>query len=362
MRFQSLGRRERLHVWGLVLLGLLASDSGLLAQGCMPIRYTSPSLGAIDNVYLNDHEWQFGIAYRYLHANDLYTGHRYTPEEAPGGQPILITVHTVILNATYAFSRRFSLSLQLPIATGSESVIRQDGLRHAQYSGGIGDASVLGNVWLFSPIEHSRGNVLLTLGVKAPTGANDAKSSWPGEPSKDFTSTSIQDGDGGWGIALQTDMFRRMTNRMSFYAAGSYLISPKQHNNLPWGTPGPDPNFVAVTDEYSAHAGFAYALLPRQGLTASLGGRIDGIPVHDLIGGGNQYFRRPGYAVYAEPGISYTMARSPFSRTGSTFSISVPITVDRNREENLSERSAGIPGGGDFAKYLVFFSYSFRPR
>jgi len=288
MRFYPLGRRGRLHVSGVVLLGLLASVSGLRAQGCMPIRYTSPSLGAIDNVYLNDHEWQFGIAYRFLHASDLYTGHRYSPEDAPGGQPILIQVHTVSLNATYAFSRRFSLSLQLPFATGSESTIHQDGLRHAQRATGIGDASVLGNVWLFSPLEHSRGNVLLTLGVKAPTGIHDGKDSYyvaPGQPLKVIASNSIQDGDGGWGIALQTDIFQRIANRMSFYAAGSYLISPKQHINLPVsGAPGPVANFIAVTDEYSAHAGFSYALLPRHGLAASLGGRVDGIPVHDLVG------------------------------------------------------------------------------
>ncbi|MEP6713803.1 MAG: hypothetical protein ABJA37_15355, partial [Ferruginibacter sp.] len=129
MRFYPLGRLERLYVSGVVLLGLLASVSGLPAQGCMPIRFTSPGLGAIDNAYLNDHEWQFGVAYRFLHADDLYTGHRYTPEAAPSGQPIDIHIHIATLNATYAFSRRFSVSLQLPFATGSESIIDGDGLR-----------------------------------------------------------------------------------------------------------------------------------------------------------------------------------------------------------------------------------------
>lgn len=364
MQPYSLGK-SRIALAAFVLGASLAIACPLQAQGCMPIRFTSPSLGAIDNSYLNKHEWQFGVAYRFLHADNFYIGHQYSPAETPGGKPIDIHIHTITLNATYALSRRLSLSLQLPFATGTESTIQPDGLRHAQGQTSIGDVSLLGNFWLLSPLDHARGNVLLTLGVKAPTGTYDGKGAFYGAPgvrTEDFSNNTIQTGDGGWGIALQTDIFQRVANRVSFYAAGSYLISPKQHIDYMFGQTAPVRNYVAVTDEYSAHAGFSYALLPRHGLTASLGGRVDGIPVHDLVGGGDQYFRRPGYAVYAEPGLSYTMARSPLSRTGSTFSISVPITVDRNRQESVAERESGAPGGGDFAKYLVFFTYSLRPR
>jgi len=92
----------------------------------------------------------------------------------------------------------------------------------------------------------------------------------------------------------------------------------------------------------------------------SLGGRIDGVPVHDAVGGGSLYFRRPGYTIYAEPGISLTLAKTPFSRSGSTFSLSVPVAVDRNRESSVAEQQHGVRYGGDFASYLIFFNYSIR--
>src|SRR3989449_9905216 len=61
---------------------------------------------------------------------------------------------------------------------------------------------------------------------------------------------------------------------------------------------------LAVPDVYSARAGIAYALAPARGISLSLGGRIDGIPQGDLIGGRDNSFRRPGYSLYLDPGIA----------------------------------------------------------
>jgi hypothetical protein len=359
------GDRPRIRT-GLLLLGSLLIASGVRAQGCMPIRYTSPSLGARDNAYLNRHQWQFGFAYRWLHADRYYIDHAYRPDAAPHAQPVEIRIHTLTLNATYAFTSRFSLSLQLPMAIGDESTVQPDLLRHAQKETGIGDMSLLGNFWLLAPLEHSRGNVSLTVGVKAPTGKHDGVDQFhtaAGLAVVQPVNNTIQAGDGAWGIVLQTDAFQRVANRLSVYVDGTYLVSPRAHADLIQGPAGTTiRNFVAVSDEYSAHAGFSYAVLPRRGFVASLGGRIDGVPVHDLMGGGAQYFRRPGYAVYLEPGVAFTMARSPLSRSGSTFSISVPVTIDRNRQWSVAERQAGRNLGGDFATYLIFFNYSLRMR
>jgi len=328
------------------------------AQGCMPIRYTSPNLTGKDNSYLNADSWQFGLGYRWLHADRFYIGHVYRPEASPGGQPIEIKIHTLTLSGTYALTNRFSAGIEVPVEIGYESIIQGDGLRHSQTAGAIGDISVVANLWLLQPLEHANGNVSLSLGVKAPTGSHsrtDKAFSAPGLSTDQPVQTSIQPGDGGWGVILQGDAFQRVSRTLSVYAAGAYLMSPKSHTEVLQGTTP-----TGVPDEYSAHAGLAYAIAPKKGLSVSLGGRIDGIPVHDVVGGGDQYFRRPGYSIYAEPGISLTLAKSPLSRSGSTLSLSVPVAVDINREASVAEQRAGTRSGGDFASYLIFLNYSIR--
>ena len=78
--------------------------------------------------------------------------------------------------------------------------------------------------------------------------------------------------------------------------------------------------YWAVPDVYSARGGAALTIIPRL-LSMSLGGRIDGIPVHDLIGGGDDdSIKRSAYVVYADPGVS-------LSNGHSTFTLSVPLRV-----------------------------------
>ena len=64
-----------------------------------------------------------------------------------------------------------------------------------------------------------------------------------------------------------------------------------------------------MPDVYTARAGLVYAVWPSRSLSLSLGGRIDGIPQRDLIGGGDLGFRRPGFIFYLDPGVS--LGRGP---------------------------------------------------
>jgi len=61
---------------GAAALGLLPSAA--TAQGCEPIRFTTPiDLGAEGRAYQRAHQWQFTLAYRRLHSNEfLVTGSR----------------------------------------------------------------------------------------------------------------------------------------------------------------------------------------------------------------------------------------------------------------------------------------------
>jgi hypothetical protein len=57
---------------GLIPFGSFLVVPAVHAEGCMPIRYPSPSLSAKDDAHLNHRQWQFGIAYRWPHADRFY--------------------------------------------------------------------------------------------------------------------------------------------------------------------------------------------------------------------------------------------------------------------------------------------------
>jgi hypothetical protein len=83
-----------------------------------------------------------------------------------------------------------------------------------------------------------------------------------------------------------------------------------------------------------------------------LGGRIDGLPVHDVIGG-DKGFRRPGYSVYLEPGLNWVHG-------DWTAALAGPLAFYHNRPPSVPERQAGINRGGGFADFLILFSVSKR--
>jgi len=90
------------------------------------------------------------------------------------------------------------------------------------------------------------------------------------------------------------------------------------------------------------------------GLSGYFGGRIEGVPSHDAFGG-SRGFRRPGYAVSVEPGISYG-----FNSMSVFFSL--PIALYRNRVQSYDDlektRVNGVFTNGDAA----FADYSHQSR
>ena len=116
--------------------------------------------------------------------------------------------------------------------------------------------------------------------------------------------------------------------------------------------------FNSVPDQYLARAGIGYLVWPKYGLSVSVGGRMEGVPVEDFIGDSHGW-RNPGYAFYFEPGISITKGRFSASVTG-------PIAVHRHANKNLTDvkvsKELGLDFGGNaaFADYLITTSFSIR--
>ena len=322
----------------------------------MPIRYTSPGLGGHRQVMIGGGEWEFDLSYRQLNADDFFVGNQIVPEAAPGGQPNRFKIHTFDVSVVYGVSDRFSLRFTVPFSTGENSRIHRDEKRHVTFANGIGDISLAGKLWLFDPAISTDGNLALGLGVKAPTGADDAEGDlgtaaagviqFPVHP-------GLQTGDGGWAILLAAEGYRQIFGSLSGYLGGAYQITPKEASEIPV-VPGGPPR--SVFDVYHLRAGLAYGLTPNPALSASFGLRIDGVPVRDLVGGDGGY-RTPGYTLFFDPGISLTLGRT-------TLTASVPLRLHGEFQQNVLDMSgegAGTFGNrGDLASYLIFLGFAQR--
>ena len=90
----------------------------------------------------------------------------------------------------------------------------------------------------------------------------------------------------------------------------------------------------------------------------SLGVHLEGIPVKDIIGE-SLGFRRPGYIVSAEPGVTYMNGKT-------TYNLNVPIAMYRMRSQSVTDKqiqdASGVARNGDaaFADYLISFGVTYR--
>jgi hypothetical protein len=335
--------------------GLIASARSGAAQGCEPIRFTSPiDLGAEGKAFQQAHEWDLSLGYRRLASNQYFVGTHENSQAAPGGMAPIFRINTFVASVGYSFTDRFRLRASLPVSSARLTRAWPDKSVHDQSATGIGDASLSGDYWLFEPATHRGANISVGFGVKAPTGSHTAGSKfYTATGVVDFPADqTIQPGDGGWGLLFETQAYRRISERTVAYASGSYLANPKARSNVQSA-----PNsgvYWSVPDVYSARMGGSFSVLPEQGLNMSLGGRVDGIPVHDLIGGGDDAtLKRTSYVLFAEPGLSLIRGKG-------TFTLSVPYRVKVNRMKSELEQRTNTLNGGGFAKYLIFAGYSHR--
>ncbi len=314
-----------------------------------PVRFISPSLGGHGGVYLAAGEWLAGLAYRSLSADRWYVGKDLREDEAPFGHPLFLNIYSADVTVGYGITDRWGASLTIPFSYGTHSRYYADGVRHKVSAGGLGDVSLSGNFWFFDPRTHFDGNIQASLGVKSPSGRNDVKDEFflaNGSVVQRPVDQAIQLGDGGWGVLLQMQAFQKLFANAYGYVTGSYLVNPQNTTDVasPILTVP-----LSVPDVYSARTGLVYSPSFAPKLSVSLGGRLDGIPLRDLVGGSDG-FRRPAIIGYVDPGIVLSFGRT-------TISASLPFSVYRDFRASLIDRQLHVPGtvsGGDLAMYLVF--------
>ena len=303
-----------------------------------------------------------------------FTGTSEDVEREPEGSQVINTLHLLDFGLSRMLTKRVSAGLSLPVQFAERSSPIRDANRDVidrdlQTANGIGDMSLLAQVWVLDPKVYMEGNIQFGVGVKFPTGDTDVRHQATIRSGNNYSrqertvDQSITPGDGGFGTILTALMFRRIAERVTVFAEGRYLINPRETNGTPTFRGGSGEAIMSVPDSYLARIGAATPLkfferihpfFEKSPISFSLGGRIEGVPVHDLAGGSSG-FRRPGYAISIEPGLAWVHGMHAFA-------VSTPVTLYRDRQKSLPDEQATPERHGDaaFADYMVLFSYTYR--
>ncbi|MBI3766675.1 MAG: hypothetical protein HY277_09290 [Ignavibacteriales bacterium] len=347
-------------------------------QGCVALNPMNCTGGGHSNNsgLLQEGQWQVTAVYRYFRSYKHFRGDVEQVERVEQGTQVVNTAHTIDLSLTHALSDRFTLSTNVPLISydrsslyehyGNSTTSNPGRVRFSTDAMGIGDLRVSGLNWLFDPQEDSTGNLALGIGIKIPTGNANVQDDFHKRTSDGRDSIvhqavdqSIQLGDGGWGFNVEVQAYRKVFSRTWLYVNAFYMFNPKNFNTtLTRGTlTGADPliAYHSVADQYSARVGMNYAALPQEGISVSLGVRIEGIPPHDVIGS-SEGFRRPGYIISVEPGVSYM-------RGNGSLVLNAPVALYRNRTKSvfdLADPTGQRHGDAAFADYLINATIVYR--
>lgn len=324
----------------------------------MAARISAPSLGAAS--YQPGGTWTGAISYRWQRSDRHFIGDQEQELREEEGSQVINDISVVDLSLSYALTKRFSATLSVPFQFATRSqVVRSNDVartilqRFETQTYGLSDAKLLASAWLLDPDHNKKQNISVGLGVKFPTGEKDAQDTFQVYNAasqqilaqKRNVDQSIQPGDGAWGIVFDLYAFKEIVANVNLFAAGTYIAEPQEDAGV---LNGLGPTKLSTADSYLFRVGAGYTFLPKQGLTVTLDGRMEGTPVRDLFGDSGG-FRRPGFGISIEPGLVY--ARNRWSA-----SLSAPVALYRNRERSVLDEQTGGHGDAAFADYLILFS------
>ncbi|MGB5024475.1 MAG: hypothetical protein WBO44_03955, partial [Saprospiraceae bacterium] len=306
-----------------LILGFCITQQFASAQGCVAVRQMG-GLNMCSSSSYNIHkgDFQIGTNYRYFHSWRHFVGTEEQPQrqttggghDANGnerGNAVNIYSHALDFNFSVGLTNRLQLNATIPYVHNERSqVLRQttpvkDTFRYSVFASGIGDFRIGLNYWVFNPETASRGNLMLGLGVKLPTGRyddTDNKVPQTNGTTLDFVvmDQALQPGDGGLGISVELQAFRQLFKNIYGFANGYYLFNPKESNGAYKSDPNlyvKNPldtkvnmdtflgyNIYACPDQYFVRAGVMTSLLKNNNLSVSLAARWEGIPAYDAFG------------------------------------------------------------------------------
>jgi hypothetical protein len=305
----------------------------------------------------NAKRWTVTIGYRYQPSHRHFVGDVENVARDRLNTEIYNLYHLADIGVERQITDRWSVFASLPFLFAHRNQLYAPSAKYVV--NGIGDFSFGARSWLFKPPTENGDNISLGIAIKAPTGKADVSQAaiLGGNTIIATADQSIQAGDGGWGLALDTQGFKRIPKiDTEFYMAGVYLFNPMGTNGVPTfrnsaRSHGRE-SVMSIADQYLFRAGFGHAVPKVRGLAASFGTRFEGVPAHDVFGPSNG-FRRPGYALSLDPGLLYTTH-------DYTFTINGPWAVRRDRTRSVPDIQNGIHGDAAFADYTVIMSLGKR--
>jgi hypothetical protein len=370
------------QIIGILLFSLIVTVEAN-AQGCVAVR----QMGGIVSMYSKDAynlskgDFQIGTNYRYFHSWRHFVGTQEQPQRETLGNAVNIYSHSVDVNMFYGLTDRLQVYIAIPYVHNERSqtlTLNKNAstgtlTRYSVFAQGLADIRFGINYWAIDPAKAHNGNLMIGFGMKLNTGdyaATDYALQKDGSTALAIMDQAIQPGDGGVGFSFELQGFTQLTKGITGFANGYYLFNPRQSNGTYKSAAKPGLagyQIYASPDQYFARAGVMTSIGKAKKLTLSLAGRIEGIPAYDALGGQVAY-RRPGYVIAVEPGISYHSGQH-------TISLFVPYNFVKNRiqsaadiaDENLQNSSITDPtkyvhvqGDAAFADYSINLSYSFR--
>jgi hypothetical protein len=338
------------------------------AQGCVAIRSTGGICTMEHGHSESPSKWVLNVNNRYFKSFRHFVGTKEQKQRVANGSEVINHSYTLDLTLTRNLNKWWSFSIDAPfVANTRSSLYEHDGKnRFSTHSFGLGDVRLSAYRWVVDPAKMPKGNIQFGLGIKLPTGDYKYQDVFHKNDSTLVlgpVDQSIQLGDGGLGFSTEMNAYYNISKVFSLYGNLYYLLSPREQNGTltsrggtPSATSIKNGSFVmSVPDQYMIRAGANVTL---KDLTVSVGFRDECLPSHDLIGG-SKGFRRPGYILSVEPGLTYNFKKV------NVYAY-VPIALERNRTQSVADifqtKLTGTYTQGDaaFADYTVNVGFSVK--
>ena len=360
------------RIYIVVIIMFVFTQTKINAQGCVAIRSTGASC-SLQEPHHDNSKWTLNTNYRYFKSFRHFVGAEEQKQRMEENTEVVNYVFSTELGLTRHLNNRWSVSFFTPIISNARSSLYEHygnnstspNARRYTRSFGIGDIRFAAYYWLANPAKMTKANAQLGLGIKLPTGDYRYQDYFYRNDSVRVlgpVDQSIQLGDGGTGISLETNAYHVFSKSASVFFNAFYLSNPREHNGVSTARGGaPSATAIAyrsdvmsVPDQYMLRLGASLAV---NNFNFSGGMRLEGVPSEDLIGGSNG-FRRPGYVLSAEPVVAYKVKQTQFY-------LSVPVAVQRNRTQSVPDKirteRTGVYAKGDaaFSDYTINFGVAF---
>jgi hypothetical protein len=337
-------------------------------QGCIAVRHMGMCTATDSSGFLNKGQFQLTLGYRFLHSYKHFKGTEEQEERVEQHTEVINRTTSMDITLSYAVNRKLVLNATMPLVYSDRSSLyehdRKNRFNTKAY--GIGDMRLTATYWILDPMKSMKRNVSIGGGLKLPTGNENTTDVFytVNGPQERPVDQSIQPGDGGWGVNVEFQAYTHIAHRLYAYANGFYLFNPMNTNGVRTYRDSLNPilaneAIMSITDQFMVRGGLSFYPMNNNKLNITLGARVEGVPVKDAFGKSDG-FRRPGFIVSIEPGVTYKIKQK------HEVNVSVPAALYRNRLQSLTDKETqaltGNPRHGDaaFADYLLLITYAYK--